>query len=251
MLLVGFFECFAAGWVYGLKPTIEKCGLPAVANYWMANFFSILVACCVWFGVPGPNAVWGGFIALIGSWLVFAELAVIFLAFNMKNHPDSTWNEMLWELSFKNVFDLKERIEPVTKWIPGIWCILIKQFLPHLLIVLFINLAQSKTSDGVPVFGNYGGYPDDPFQVMGILTFLFALFLVTIGLIFPKVYFPLALPEGHAALDPEAMHEKEKAEATKNVEGSDDAKDTPPEGVEPEEVLKPEVGQEPMGEDEA
>jgi SNF family Na+-dependent transporter len=50
MLLVGFFEAFAAGWIFGLDEQIKSCGFEAVACYFAANFISVLVACAVWFG---------------------------------------------------------------------------------------------------------------------------------------------------------------------------------------------------------
>lgn len=49
MLLVGFFEAFAAGWIFGLEEQIKAVGMPAVASYFAANFISVLVACIVWF----------------------------------------------------------------------------------------------------------------------------------------------------------------------------------------------------------
>jgi len=36
-----------------------------------------------------------------------------------------------------------------------------------------------------------------------VLTFVFAAVLFMIGFVFPKIYYPLRLPEGHFALDPE------------------------------------------------
>jgi len=79
--------------------------------------------------------------------------------------------------------------------VPFLWCFLIKQFIPHVLIILFINLATSKRSNGDPLFGNFGGYENQPFQALGILTFVFTLVLVIVGVIFPQLYETLALAQ--------------------------------------------------------
>jgi len=215
MLLVGFFECYAAGWVYGIDKQFERCGRPAILMYQVANFASVIIACGIWFGA---KSIWGGFVALILTYAVFGGLSVILL----KQHaPDLPMGEALWALSFENIFDLKERIEPVTQWIPGVWCILVKQFIPHILIILFINLAQSDNGDGEPIFGGYGGYTMEPYQVMGILTFVLTTVLFTVGFVFPVLYKPLALPDGHVALNPD---EAGKPENTKG-EGSEQQED--------------------------
>eukprot|EP00571_Detonula_confervacea_P010676 CAMPEP_0172306670 /NCGR_PEP_ID=MMETSP1058-20130122/7696_1 /TAXON_ID=83371 /ORGANISM="Detonula confervacea, Strain CCMP 353" /LENGTH=665 /DNA_ID=CAMNT_0013018635 /DNA_START=380 /DNA_END=2377 /DNA_ORIENTATION=+ len=219
MLIVGFCECFAAGWGYGTEKTIAKCGRNAFGAYLCANFGSVALACGIWFGA---QSVWGGFVALILWYLVFLVISFFFLMqhTNQSEEPMS-FRQAVWALSFENIFDLKERIEPVTKWIPGIWCILIKQFLPHLLLVLFINLAQSKTEiDGeeVALFGNYGGYETRPFQVMGILIFVLTIVTFSIGLLFPQVYASLSLPPGHLALDQSATKVVVDAEADSALE---------------------------------
>lgn len=57
LLLVGFFEAFAAGWIFGLDEQIKSCGVPAVVCYFSANFLSIGVACAVWFGASNVSKV--------------------------------------------------------------------------------------------------------------------------------------------------------------------------------------------------
>lgn len=234
MLIVGCFECMGAGWVYGIDKTLSKCGMPAFATYFLANFGSVLVACGIWFGTGNVGA---GFGALFGFYAVFLAISL----FLLKQHTVGTmsFGEAVWALSFENIFDLKERIEPVVQWIPGIWCFLIKQFLPHLLIILFINLAQSKTGDGDAIFGGYGGYSMDPYQIMGILTFVFTVVAFTVGFLFPQFYEPLALPPGHLALNPDELADAKLAENTKNApsEGSEN-KDAPEEVNGEEEELE-------------
>lgn len=215
MLIVGCFECFAAGWVYGMDKTIDKCGKGAFYSYLLANFGSVILACAIWFGA---GDVGGGFAALIVVYVAFVGVSVVLLKKHMAETQSSmSLGEAMWALSFENIFDLKARIEPVTQWIPGIWCFLIKQFLPHLLIILFINLAQSETDDGDPIFGNYGGYSMTPYQAMGILTFVFTVFAFSIGFLFPQVYEPLALPPGHLALNPDELAEKKLTEEPRTL----------------------------------
>lgn len=52
MLLVGFFETFAAGWIYGMDAQIEMFGAGAVYSYMFANFASVFAASFMWFFLP-------------------------------------------------------------------------------------------------------------------------------------------------------------------------------------------------------
>lgn len=214
-MIVGFFETFAAGWVYGMSDQIKSIGKAPVYTYMLANFGSVALACGIWFGLDN---VWGGFVALVGFYFVVNMVTVYFLKGKKDEEPDKwTWKTIIWEVTFKNVFDLKHRIEPTIQCIPALWCLLVKQFIPHLLIILFVNLAQSETKDGEPMFGGYGGYDMRPYQALGICTFVFAVFLFTIGMIFPCVYEPFGLPDNHPAmefvLDNKPDKLKERAEA--------------------------------------
>ena len=215
MIIIGFMETFAAGWVYGLPKTIKNVGQGAVISYMIANFGSVVVACGIWYGVPpARGGIWGGFVALVTIYLISCTIALFFLKRKMEENPDKwTWSSIIWELSFKNIFDLKNRIEPSIKYIPSLWCILIKQFLPQVLIIIFVNLAQSKTSSGAPMFGGYGGYSTKPYQILGVLTFVFAASLFVVGMLFPIVYEGFALAEGHESLD-EVEQNVHKGDAT-------------------------------------
>ena len=55
MLLVGFFETFAAGWIYGLEDQIEKFGSRIVLSYFLTNFASVFFASILWFAIPEPS----------------------------------------------------------------------------------------------------------------------------------------------------------------------------------------------------
>jgi hypothetical protein len=94
------------------------------------------------------------------------------------------------------------------------------------------------------MFSGYGGYPMTPYQVLGILTFVFAVFLFVIGVLFPIVYYPLALPEGHASLeystdddedvkkDPSSEEEVEVVEEVADAESPDAITNDTPADVE-------------------
>lgn len=206
MLLVGFFETFAAGWVYAIGEQIETCGLAAVFFYFFAQFGSIIVASGIWFGVPAKNGgIWGGFVALVLFFLVFFTVSLFFL--RKKMDSSKTFKELLWALTFKNVFELRNCIQPTIKYIPSLWCLLIKQFIPHVLIILFVNLATTQGKGF-----NYSGYPAQPYQILGIMTFVFAIFLFSVGIAFPPIYSCLALPESHASYQflADGTHDDEK-----------------------------------------
>jgi hypothetical protein len=196
MIVVGFFEAFGSGWAYGMVHQIELLGTAPVVSYICANFLSVFVACGLWFGVDiDSGAAWSGFVGLICTYLAGIAVTAYYLKARLTQDDMYTWKSIWWELGFGNIVRLRDRITPMIGPVPFLWCFLIKQFIPHVLIILFINLAKSDNGNGNPIFGGYGGYEDKPFQVMGILTFGFALVVVLIGAIAPKLYEPLALPQ--------------------------------------------------------
>merc|ERR1712232_938196 len=105
--------------------------------------------------------------------------------------PDQwTIKSIWWECAYGNIGRLRDQIQPVIGYIPFVWVVLIKNFVPHVLIVLFVNLCASSSGAG-----SYGGYAIRPYQLLGLLCFIFALFLFFVGLLVPEVYGPLALPQ--------------------------------------------------------
>merc|ERR1712072_991389 len=91
---------------------------------------------------------------------------------------------------------LRDQIQLVIGYIPFVWVVLIKNFVPHVLIVLFVNLCASSSGAG-----SYGGDAIRPYQLLGLLCFIFALFLFFVGLLVPEVYMPLALPQTKVLAD--------------------------------------------------
>ena len=142
---------FAAGWVYGHERTVKELGWPITLTYMATNFLPVLLACGIWFGV---DTIWGGFVALLGGYAVGIGTTLYLLRLKMREDPEKwTWRSILWELTFKNIYGLTQRIKPVVGRIPFIWAFLVKQFIPPVLLILFVNLAQSDNGQGESQFG--------------------------------------------------------------------------------------------------
>jgi len=98
-------------------------------------------------------------------------MAVTSFMMNQKMADDpSQWTSssaMWWDLGFGNVMHLRDRLSDDIGYLPAIWAYMIKQFIPHIILILFVNLALSETDEGKSVFGNYGSYRAWPFQYLG------------------------------------------------------------------------------------
>jgi len=188
LLLVGLMETFSAGWIYGLDKQIEKIGVKSSYSFTFANFGGVALASGLWFGL---GSVWAGFVGLIVVYLVFTGIAIMTL-------ETDTVKEGLYPLLFENVMDLREELQPVIGWVPIAWCFLIKHLIPQILLILFVNgaSAQIDTADGPKSkFGHYEGYPNGPYQVVGILCVVFIAAAFLLGVIFPDVYKDFAVYE--------------------------------------------------------
>ena len=186
MLIVGFFESFALGWIFDIENQVQKFGTKVVFCYMFGNFGSILFACIFWFELQN---VWAGFVALVGFYCVCIGATIFML--NKKIASESGMESLgsaMKDLAFGNILLFKERVEPVIQYVPTLWCYLIKQFVPHVLLLLFVNLAQSKTDDGKSKFGNYEGYIAAPYQILGIFTFVLACAIFLVGIVAPDAY---------------------------------------------------------------
>jgi hypothetical protein len=202
---------------------------------WMllANFFPVIIACGLWFGVDGDKAPLAGFMGLIGSSGIGVAVTTYFLNEKMNEAAWQevpgrwTWGSIWWELTFSNIFALKNRVEPVIQYIPDLWCYLIKGLIPHLLIIVFVNAAATENSDGDSMFYHYGAYPAKPYQAMGIVCFLFALVLILIGFAYPPIYAALATAyEEEHLLEVKELNElEEEAKVAEEVVDDDDKKE--------------------------
>lgn len=194
LLIVGFFESFGVGWVYDIEGQLSEFGSSIVFTYMFVTFGSIFFGCGFWFGLDRHN-VWAGFVATILFYLV----GMMYVMFLINKNGGSIYN-----LAFGNMMKFKATLEPVIGTVPKAWCFLIKHFVPHVLIVLFINLTTTKTGGGKPTFGNYGDYVAAPFQILGIIMFVVALGVVLTGVIFPEVF---AVLDTHKLGEESAMKE--------------------------------------------
>jgi hypothetical protein len=188
-----FLETFAVGWLFGFEKQIERSGAKAYYLYMITTFGSILLASILWFTLE-KNAIWAGFVALILTYAFGMGWTILFLL-ESANEP---LPEALMDLAYGNMRDYKATLEPVIGWVPHIFCILVKHFIPQVLLILFVNLAASKVpGTDLNLFGNYGGYPNLPYQFMGILVVVLALLVFVAGVIAPSVY------SGFVSLDKE------------------------------------------------
>ena len=219
MILVGFFESFGAAWAYGLTEQVEKCGKHAVIAFMFANFGGVGLGCALWFGL-NENAVWGGFVGGILFYLAGVGMTGYFLKQKLAedNEDKLTMSDLFGEIYMGNILSLRDRIQPVIGTVPTIWCVLMKHIIPQVLIVLFVNLARSDNGEGEPIFGGYGSYVTWPFQVLGMLTFIFALVIFVVGLAVPNLYAPLAQPQTKEA--EELLESYGKKSSAKEVEKS-------------------------------
>lgn len=194
-LLTGFFETFGAGWVYGLEKQIESLGPAIVLTYMFTHFGSLIVACGFWFGLNNDNEVWGGFVALFIC-AMFGLIATGALLTNKMAAEPSKWTltSIVYELTLGNVMELRDELSSVVGYLPWIWAFALKNVIPQILLILFINLASSKNDDGESLFGHYEGYVAFPFQILGIIVVCFAGLFILVGAAAPKVFEAADIP---------------------------------------------------------
>ncbi len=154
MLLVGGFECFAAGWVYNIHDQVESLGPKVVFGYMITTFGSVIVGCALWFGLANKSdALWAGFVGWIGTWALGMAGVVFFMKKRMGEHPGKwTWKSMFYELTLKDVMDLKNDLSEIVGYIPAVWAVVVKHFIPPVILILFSLGADAETDKGKKVF---------------------------------------------------------------------------------------------------
>ncbi|KAL3913435.1 MAG: hypothetical protein SGARI_000659 [Bacillariaceae sp.] len=189
LLIIGFFETFGAGWVFGIEEQIESLGVPIVSTYMFGNFGSVILACGLWFGLPVDQAVWGGFLGLILFWGA-CMTAVFFMMRKLKaEDPDKwTWKALIYEVACSNVLRMRNELVEVVGYVPVVWAMALKQLIPHVLLILFINLCRAENADGNSLFGHYEGYVAWPFQVLGIVTVVWVIIILLVGFAAPALF---------------------------------------------------------------
>jgi hypothetical protein len=181
----------------------------------LANFLPVVIACALWFGGDLDRAALIGFVALFATGAIGVAVTAYFLHEKMVESPGKwTWASIWWEVTFSNIFALKDRVQPTIQYIPDLWAYLIKGFIPHILIVVFINAAATDDGKGNSVFFHYGGYPARPYQAMGVVCFIFTLVLFLVGFFYPQIYAPLATAyEGENQGEVKELKESDNSEA--------------------------------------
>jgi len=160
------------------------------------QFGSVIIACFLWFGIGDAEAaLWAGFVGLVLCY----TLGMAFVTYLMKKKgPERSLGTQHYELYMGNVMQLREDIREHCGHLPVVWAVLIKHFIPQILLIMFALGANATTVDtdgnSVKVFGHYEGYVAWPYQVLGILTVVFSGFLVVSSLLFPRLYFYLDMP---------------------------------------------------------
>jgi len=213
LLLIGLIESFSAGWMYGLEKQVKKLGATCTFCFMFANFGGAALGGGLWFGL---KRVWPGFVGYISLYVAFTVLAFLTMKPDVENK--------IYTLFFENVMDLKAELQLVIGWVPTAWAMLIKHFIPQILLILFINGLTAKGDDGKPKFGNYSGFAQE-YQQVGISCVVWIAAAFLIGVAFPSVYKPFAIFENSG---------KEFGEATKTVDDPEDAKESGVELVESE-----------------
>jgi len=135
MLGLGFVKSFSAGWLYGLEKQIETFGERLVYGFMLATFAPLVLASWVWFGMDGNNFI-GGFLLFFLTYV--CGIAGIVRSLNNRTDP---WKSALYELALRNVHDLRDELVDSVGNIYSFWAVLIKHFIPQVLLVLFFNLA--------------------------------------------------------------------------------------------------------------
>lgn len=189
MILVGAFECFSAGWVYNIEEQIDALGAQIVFTNMAVTFGSVTFACILWFSLDNDSAVWAGFL----GFFLFYGIGMLYTGYLMKKKIQEeslgSWafRSMIYDLLFRNMMDLREDLSGVVGSLPIIWAALIKFFIPPVLLVLFAMGCDAE-SGGTKIFSHYAGYPAAPYQILGVLVVVFALFILLSSFVAPKLF---------------------------------------------------------------
>lgn len=210
MLLVGFIKTFAAGWLYGVKGQVESLGHEPVYAYMATTFGAVIAGSWVWFGIEG-STTGAGFLVFFLWYACGTSLCIYLLRQEISSHPEKgwTWKSIIMELAFKNAYQLRDELESSVGKLPLVWPFLIKHLIPPSLLILFFNLACAKNDEGESDFGNYAGYTNWPFQVLGISAVAVVVLVFLVGAIYPKGYEILSATQDADADDKKTVADEE------------------------------------------
>jgi hypothetical protein len=208
LLGLGFCKSFAVGWVCKSDSTMETFGYELVYVYTLSTFGSLILASLAWFGVQGNTVLLG-----IVCWLVVYGMGLAYCWNKIKDmvlqstDKSQSPRDLWFELSMGNILLLHAELQSSVGYIPMAWAICMKHFIPQVLLVLFFNLAFSRTPYDQWELGHYGDYVTWPFQVVGISVLLIVLGMVGMGLSNPDTL------KGFVTNDKEIKHGQVAAEA--------------------------------------
>lgn len=230
LLIVGFFECFAVGWMYGIDEQMKHVGMAPTLAFMGTNFLPVILASGVWFGAVKNDSLapdgwsasdWSlmwGFISLVIGVVVGAIVTYILAERARRNDEvigSLTTCEYYKELLVGNVLRLRSKLTGVVQWIPIVWFFLIRLLIPHLLLVLFANLAASETKKGESTFGHYEDLPRG-YQALGISVFCVAVGIVVLGFLWPEAYECFSMASRKVDMEDEAVDIETTSSATGN-----------------------------------
>lgn len=196
--MVGVFECFTVGWMYDWADQSARLGFKPLASLLTTAFFPVIVASSLWFGLESEPESWSrgdwrllwGFIAFILLTLIGMATTFVLAKMEMASGIAAglTQKEYWTELLMGNMLLFRRRLLGVVRYIPFPWFVMIRWFIPQILMVLFANLCASKDpKSGDPTFGGYGGY-STRYQAFGIFIFSTAVVAIAAGIIMPSLY---------------------------------------------------------------
>jgi hypothetical protein len=256
LLLVAFLEAFAAAWMYNLEDQVRTYGVLPVVCSILWNFAPVVVAAGVWFGLgSNPNAVdhdhrmWVGLFGGLIAFLLFFMLSFVSIRRSYEYYvarcihaAGASSNERIMrprdyymEFSFGNMEALKVNLESSMggSTLPQLWYILLKRVVPHLLLLVFlkkllmlVEVYPTRPSDDslvlatVMAFGNYGGYPTHPYQVVGLSLFGSVLALLLLGFVCPHIFAPLLPPPTSVFINRRDTMEEDQQEEDETGEES-------------------------------
>ncbi|CAB9509914.1 chloride-dependent neutral and basic amino acid transporter B [Seminavis robusta] len=239
LLLVGFLESFAAGWMYNMEDQIRSYGILPVIFSILWNFAPVVVAAGVWFGLDSDNILdvdeqyhrmWIGLFGGLMVFLLFFMLAFVSIrrsyefyvarCLNSSHTNNSSGSserilhprDYYLEFSFGNVEALKRNLEASMGGsgcqLPQVWYIFLKRVVPHLLLLVFLKRLlmmiglPSEDTDGAYLMTTmaFGNYGNYPLEPFQIAGI--ALFGVAAGVFVVG----LVCPPVYAHLVPPPTH---------------------------------------------
>jgi len=200
MLFVGFMECVSVGWIYMLQDQVKRIGWAA----WFVSFGSFMYASIIaprvgfGIGMQSDHAVNGSITGLSVGFGIFLVGQVIALRMARKCNETKSFRSVLYDVMLFNVESLRQDMNKIVGSgvgnisIPMVWSLLIKFFIPPVLMMMLQVKFMSKS------FGTYEGY-HEWYQGWGIAISFLPWVALAIGLVAPSLY-DLMMPEEEITL---------------------------------------------------